>query len=152
MNVWQTRIMRPSPVVFDTNIWIFGLRHQPDRPACAVLLAQLRRLTVLVPRQVFRELLANLTDEERGVFFRLLSELTEHVEVHWEFPPTELVQEYRERGCKPGDAAVAAQVEALKVDTLVSENRDFLLEMTNLPFRVIRAEDLVRELRAGPGG
>ena len=28
----------PDWVVFDTNIWIFGLRHQPEQPACAQVL------------------------------------------------------------------------------------------------------------------
>jgi hypothetical protein len=42
---------------------------------------------------------------------------------------------------------VAAHVEALGVDVLVSENRDFLTEIKGLPFQVFSAEEVLRELR-----
>ena len=45
-----------------------------------------------------------------------------------------------------GDAAVAAHMEVLGVEILVSENRDFLYEIKGLPFRVLRAEDVLRAL------
>ena len=53
---------------------------------------------------------------------------------------------YQRRGCKLGDAAIAAHLEVLGVGTLVSENRDFLSEIMGLPFRVLRAADFLREL------
>jgi hypothetical protein len=57
-----------------------------------------------------------------------------------------LIRKYQQLGCKLGDAAVAAHMETLGVGTLVSENRDFLCELQGLPFRVLRAVDVVREL------
>jgi predicted nucleic acid-binding protein len=57
-----------------------------------------------------------------------------------------LIRKYQQLGCKLGDAAVAAHMETLGVGTLVSENRDFLYELKGLPFRVLRAEAIVREL------
>jgi hypothetical protein len=56
-------------LVLDTNIWIFGLREQPDPPACDQLLRQLPRLYVKVPRQILLELRTNLTAEEMRRFF-----------------------------------------------------------------------------------
>jgi len=46
----------PDWVVLDTNIWIFGLRHQPEQPACAQVLQHLPQLHVKIPRQVRLEL------------------------------------------------------------------------------------------------
>jgi predicted nucleic acid-binding protein len=57
-----------------------------------------------------------------------------------------LIRKYQQLGCKLGDAAVAAHMETLGVGTLVSENRDFLHEIQGLPFRVLRAEEVIREL------
>jgi hypothetical protein len=37
----------------------------------------------------------------------------------------------------------------MSIKTLVSENRDFLEEIKGLPFRVLRAEEALRELGIG---
>lgn len=44
-----------------------------------------------------------------------------------------MISKYQQSGCKLGDAAVAAHVEAMDVGILVSENRDFLSEIRGLP-------------------
>ncbi len=137
-------------VVLDTNVWIFGLRQQPERPACARLLRSLHRLTVHVLRQVLLELLANLHEAERRDFFRLSQRYPQRLEVSWERVDLARMQTYQQRGCKLGDATVAAHLDVLGVSVLVSENRDFLYEITNLPFRVMRAEEALRELEDSP--
>ena len=78
--------------------------------------------------------------------FRLLNRYPDRIEVHWDKVDVSLIRNYQQLGCKLGDAAVAAHMETLGVGTLVSENRDFLYEIQGLPFRVLRAEDVVREL------
>lgn len=60
-------------VVVDTNVWIFGLRDQPDRPACASLLRCLPRFYVKFPRQILLELRVHMTHEEVKALFRLLN-------------------------------------------------------------------------------
>jgi hypothetical protein len=136
----------PDPVVLDTNIWIFGLRHQPEQPACAQVLQHLPHLHVQIPRQVLRELQANLRHEELREFFRLLHRYAGQTEMRWEQVELSRIRTYQRRGCKLGDAAIAAHLEVLGVGTLVSENRDFLYEIMGLPFRVLRAVDFLREL------
>lgn len=133
-------------LVLDTNIWIFGLREQSDPSVCDQLLLQLPRLYVKVPRQILLELRANLTAEEMRRFFRLVNRYPERTEFHWDRVNVSLIRKYQQLGCKLGDAAVAAHMETLGVGTLVSENRDFLCEIQGLPFRVLRAVDVVREL------
>lgn len=135
-----------SWVVLDTNVWIFGLRRQPEKPFCAHLLRCLRRLQVGMPRQVLRELQANLTSDEMHDLFRLFRHDPDRVDIWWDRAAPDLLHKYREMGCKLGDAAVASQVEVMPVEALISENRDFLVELRELPFRILSAEDALREL------
>lgn len=133
-------------VVLDTNIWIFGFRDQPDRPACAPLLRCLPRLYVKLPRQVLLELRANLTEEEVKELFGLWRYYPDRVEIRWEKADVVLIEKYKQLGCKLGDAVVSAHIEAMGVKILLSENRHFLEEISGLPFRVVSAEDALREL------
>jgi hypothetical protein len=132
-------------IVFDTNIWIFGLRNQADQPACYQLLQRLNMLYVKTPYQVFLELQANLVPEELKRFFRLIHLYPNRIELSWEKAELDLINKYRSLGCKLGDAAVAAHLEMMSIKTLVSENRDFYAEIKGLPFRVLRAEEALRE-------
>lgn len=133
-------------VILDTNVWIFGLRNQPERPACTRVLQRLSRLLVHVPRQILLELRANLYPDEMDAFFRLLNHYPDQVEISWERADQKLIEKYLQLGCKAGDAAVAAHVESLNVPLLVSENRDFLSEITGLPFQVFSAEEALRKI------
>lgn len=134
-------------IVLDTNIWIFGLRNQSEQLECATLLRVLPRLFIKIPRQVVLELYANLSDPEIQDFFRLINRYPDQIEIGWDKVALPLIRKYQQLGCKLGDAAVSAHLETLGVKTLVSENRDFLVELTGLPFRVIRAEKLLWELQ-----
>ena len=136
----------PDWVVLDTNIWIFDLRRQPEQPACAQVMQHLPQLHVKISRQILLELQANLRHEELREFFRLLHRHPGQTDMHWEQVELARIRTYQRRGCKLGDAAVAAHIEVLGIGTLVSENRDFLHETIGLPFRVLRAADFLREL------
>ena len=135
-------------VVLDTNVWIFGLRQEPTRPACFHLLRRLPDLFVRVPRQILLELRANLRQEEMDDFFRLLNRHPERREISWDKVEPALIHNYQQLGCKLGDAVVAAHLEISGVKLLVSENRDFLTEISGLPFCVLSAEALLRQLDA----
>jgi PIN domain nuclease of toxin-antitoxin system len=52
-------------------------------------------------------------------------------------------------GCKLGDAVVSAHLEELSVNLLVTENRDFLEELSGLPFRRLSASQAMTEVRTG---
>lgn len=132
-------------IVFDTNIWIFGLRQQEDQPACQQLLQGLNKLYVKAPYQIFLELKANLIPEELKRFFRLIYLYPNRIELSWEKAELDVINKYRSLGCKLGDAAVAAHLELMSIKTLVSENRDFFEEIKGLPFRVLRADEALRE-------
>ena len=134
-------------IVFDTNIWIFGLRHVPNIPACAQLLERLDRLRIILPRQILQELQANLSDSEISTLFRLLGRFPERFRISWDKARPQIVAKYQRLGCKLGDAVVAAHLEKLGIKILVSENRDFLEEVRNLPFRRLSATQALAELK-----
>ena len=139
--------IRRNWLALDTNVWIFGLRNQPEQPACTQVLRHLHQLHVKIPRQILLELQANLREEEMRSLFRLLSRYPERIDIRWDKVELALIRKNQQLGCKLGDAAVAAHLEVLGVEALVTENRDFLYEIKGLPFRVLRAEDVLRELR-----
>lgn len=133
-------------IVLDTNIWIFGLRRVPDFSACAQLLERLHRLSVVLPRQILQELQANLSEDEVKTLFRLLSRLPQKIIINWEKAQEKIIAKYQRLGCKLGDAAVAAHLEESHIKLLVSENRDFLEEVKELPFRRLSAAQAVAEI------
>ena len=134
-------------IVLDTNIWIFGQRHVPGFTECAELLDHLNLLRIVLPRQILQELQANFSDSEMSSLFRLLNRLPIPPKIEWQKPAQETVAKYRNMGCKLGDAAVSAHIEELGVNILVTENRDFLEELSGLPFRRLKAREVLDELR-----
>lgn len=138
--------VRSERIVLDTNVWIFGLRRTPTYPACAQLMDRLGELLVVVPRQILQELQANLNDEELRMLFELVNRHPRRIILDWQRPPLELSRKYQGLGCKRGDAMVASHVEHLGVPVLVSENRDLLTGVSDLPFRILTASALLAEL------
>ncbi len=134
-------------LVFDINIWIFGLRRVSEIPECSQLLGLLGRLHVALPRQILQELHANLSENEISSLFHLLSRLPERVKISWDKTKPEIIAKYQALGCKLGVAVVAAYLEELGIDILISENRDFLEEVKNLPFRRLSATQAPAELQ-----
>lgn len=140
--------IRDEWIVLDTNVWIFGLRQDPNLPACTELLENLNRLHVVLPRQILQELQANLVEDELKALFRLLTRIPIAPKIDWQKVDHTIVAKYQRSGCKLGDAVVAAHLEELGVKILVTENRDFLEEIPGLPFRRLKASQAMTELRA----
>jgi predicted nucleic acid-binding protein len=131
----------------DTNVWIFGLRRDEQFPACAELLDCLGLLLVVIPRQVLKELNANLASDEMRDFYGLVNGLPERIELNWEPASVDRVRFYEERGCKKGDAVIAAHAEALRVKLIVTENRQFLQAMEDLPFEIVTPAEVLTRLQ-----
>ena len=134
-------------IVLDTNVWIFALRQVASLRICSQLLEHLHQLRVVLPRQILQELQANLSEEEIRSLFRLLSRFPERLKINWDKTKTGIIAKYRRLGCKLGDAVIAAHLEELGIKVLVTENRDFLEEIENLPFRTLNAAEAMAELK-----
>ncbi len=138
--------IRNELVALDTNQFVFAVRRDPAHPFCRKLLFErIGELRIFVPREVIRELRRNLIPSELQA---ALAPLRRAVELLWDFggPPEETVSHFRNLGAKKGDAIIAAHLDASEIRTLVSENRHFLNEIPNLPFRVISAESVLNDL------
>ncbi len=140
--------IRDERVALDTNVFIFALRKESNYPACETLLFdKLNALHIYMPLQIFLELQRNLTGSEMRRVVRALA--MAHT-VTWDYAPArmELIRQWEQHGAKKGDAVITAHLEAATARYLVSENRDFLVELPGLPFTVLSSEEAVRLLEA----
>jgi predicted nucleic acid-binding protein len=135
-------------LLFDTNVWIFGLRRDEQFSACAELLDHLGWFFIVIPRQVMKELNANLAADEMRDFYRLINRHSDRIEVNWQPVSSERVRFYEQCGCKKGDAVIAAHAEAVSVKFLVTENRQFLQAIKNLPFEIITPAETLARLKS----
>ena len=138
--------IRDKAVAIDTNVWIFALRKEPTYPACETLLFdKLPDLQIYMPLQIFLELQRNLT---AGEMRRVILALTRARTVTWDYTLArlDLIRQWEQRGAKKGDAVISAHLEEAAISYLVSENRDFLKALPELPFTVLSSGEAVRLL------
>jgi hypothetical protein len=138
--------IRTEWVALDTNEYIFGIRGNSDFAASEKLLTEgIASLRVMVPLQVLTEVSRNLSGAELKAFYQTLESVAE---LAWDFSPPEqdLVLNYVNVGAKKGDAVIAAHLDSSKVPWLISENRHFLSQIPNLPFKVITASEALSML------
>lgn len=133
--------------LIDTNVWIFGLRRDEKFPDSVRLLQTLGSFTALIPLQVLKELHLNLTDSEMAQFYGLLNRFPNRAELNWEEPSRERVAFYGKAGCRKGDAIVAASAERLKADLIISNNRQFLQTVSDLPAAIVTPSQALARLR-----
>ncbi len=131
----------PERWLLDTNVWVFGLRGDDAFPACAQLLDRVGSFSVVIPLQVLKELNLALTEDEMRNFYSVINQCSEFIELSWQPAAIELVKFYEERGCRKGDAVIAAHAEALGIGIIVSENRQFLQTLRDLPVEIVTAVD-----------
>lgn len=138
--------IRDELVTVDTNVWIFALRKESAYPSCETLLfGSLPDLQIYMPLQIFLELQRNLTT---GEMRRFILALTRAQSVAWDYTParSDLIRQWEQRGAKKGDAAIAAHLEGAAIRYLVSENRDFLKGLPELPFTVLSSHETIQLL------
>lgn len=135
--------------LLDTNVWVFGLRGDAEYPACAQLLERIGSFSIIIPLQLLKELTVNLTTDETRDLYQLVNQYPEIIEVSWEPASVDRVRFFEERGCRKGDAVIAAHAEALGVRVIVSENRQFLQTVKDLPLEIITPEQALARLASG---
>src|SRR5260370_24588046 len=138
--------MRDELISVDRNGFIFALRKDASHSACETLLFdKVDEFKIHLPLQILLELQHNLTDEEMR---RVLLAVMKAKAVTWDYAPAplELVRRWEQRGAKKGDAAIAAHLEVAVVRYFISENRHFIAEITDLPFKVLTSEETLRLL------
>ena len=132
--------------LLDTNVWVFGLRRDEDFPDCFAICEQIGAFHVVVPLQVLKELNLNLTDEEMQDFYWLINQHPEWTELSWQAALLARVKFYEDRGCRKGDAVIAAHAETLRADLIVTNNRQFLQTVTDRQVRMLTPRDALARL------
>jgi hypothetical protein len=110
-----------------------------------LLFEKLHKINVYLPLQVLIELQRNLNENEiRGVMLALSNARN----TTWDYAlaPLNLVQKWEKQGAKKGDAVIAAHLETNNIPYLISENRHFLHEIADLPFKVLSSKKLLTYL------
>jgi hypothetical protein len=136
-------------LVLDSNEYIFAFGIF-TKPACEMLLDTLLDTfpmhSVRIPRLIIEEVGRNLTPEEFKEFIEFVINLTT---IDEDFVvPFELGVRYEFKGLKPSDAFIAAYVEWTGANALVTENRHFLNRHSNLPFKVLNAQDCLKLIKS----
>lgn len=91
---------------------------------------------------IIEEVRRNIAPEVFREFLEYISELTTLDEDI--FVPFELGAKYEAKGLKSADAFIAAFTEWVGTDALVTENRHFLVHHSDLPFKVLTAENCLK--------
>ena len=129
-------------VSLDTNIWIFGIVGVD--PSCEKILLNLEKFDIVVPDQVRAEVERNFSDFDMKQFYHFL--LQYEIKIDFSPVPTGFIAEFEKRGLKKGDAEIGAFCEWRQIDVIVSDNRDFLRELSpGHYFEVMSPEEFCRK-------
>ena len=109
-------------ISLDTNVWIFGIVGGDE--FCRTILRNLSNFDVIVPDQVRAELTRNLSDLDIDVFYQIVNEFD--VQLNYEETPQIYVTMFESKGLKKGDAVIGGFCEWQEIDSIISDNRDFL--------------------------
>jgi len=134
-------------LVLDANEYVFALglfKKESCKSLIKFLIEDPFSYPLCISRTIVEEVKANLTLREFHIFFRVISALTTIDEDF--LIPFELGAKYENLGLKPADAMIGAYAEWLNADVLVTENRHFLSRQSNLPFKVLTAENCLKTL------
>jgi predicted nucleic-acid-binding protein len=135
-------------VAIDTNVLIYAVSEGSTFPQCRTIIFDwLAELDIFIPQQVISELHRNLSQRQLRTAYSVLM-LPRSIAFDGASPDEESIERFRELGAKKGDAIISAQLEVAGVKWLISENRHFLAEIQDLPFKVISAERALRMIQA----
>lgn len=140
-------------VVVDSNEFVFALTRPPGNLpllALQVMTGSRGAHELLLSRTIVEEVRRHLDEATFRDFWSLLTLAGATPVEQWEIPG-EAVAKYVAKGLKPGDAGIAALVDATGADAVLTENRDFH-EHADLPFRVYRAAEFLTAPGLPPTG
>jgi len=134
-------------VVFDSNVWILYLKGEED--AVKLIETVLKNnVDTCVHGLIIEEVWRNIVDsKKKASFIRIL--LSPNVKIYtWKFPK-DMVDKYRKFGLSDGDPVIAAFVEMVRADVLVTEDSDFnvIKNKSSIPFRIMTIVECLEVLK-----
>jgi len=135
--------------VLDANEYIFALglfKKESCESLIEYFLARTSAHSISICRTIVEEVRVNLTPKDFQTFTKFIN-LSAPIDEDF-LVPFELGARYEKKGLKEADALIAAYVEWVGADVLVSENRHFLSRNPELPFKVLNADNCLKLITA----
>lgn len=132
-------------LVLDANEYIFALglfRKQSCESLLKLLIDNFPSYSISICRTIVEEVRANLTPKEFHSFVKFINVFTTLDEDF--LVPFEMGAKYEAKELKEADALIAAYTEWVGADALVTENRHFLNLHSDLPFKILTAENCLK--------
>ncbi|MBF0118328.1 MAG: PIN domain-containing protein [Desulfobacterales bacterium] len=128
-------------ICIDSNQFIFGIGGTDSASEKLMLLLPI--LEVVLPRLIIKEVSRNLTQLQKKAFFKLLNKISQ-LKIIDDPVPIELVAKYVDLGLREkADAFIGAFVEWQGAKYLISDNRHFISELSDIKFQVLSPEEFI---------
>ena len=135
-----------SIVTLDSNELIFGLTGNKQYPK--ILIDNLKDLSqnydFRINRQILKEVLDNVPNQYKEKFFKLVNYGL--INYDNKLIDKKLIKKYKNLKLKKGDNVIAAFTELINADFLISENRHFLQELKTKKFKILNAEQFIKDI------
>jgi len=138
--------MLKKKAVIDSNVILVGLTAEGTSSANFIInLNKLKdKYEFVISDDIYQEVIRNIPYHTKEKFSRLLK--FKALIIKDFFSDSNLFQKYRNLGLKKGDIAIAAFAEKENADFLISENRHFLNELKTRKFKIVNAEQFLKEV------
>ena len=131
--------------VLDANEYIFGmgfLKKESCKSLVKCFIDNFPSHKISICRTIVEEVRDNLSPMDFQTFIRFIN-IVAVIDEDF-LIPFEIGAKYEARGFKPADAFIAAYTEWVGANALVTENRHFLNQNPDLPFKVLTAEKCLK--------
>jgi len=138
--------MLKKKAVIDSNEIILGLTS--ENTSSAILIIKLNELKdkyeFIISDDIYQEVMRNIPNYTKGKFNKLLE--FKIITINDFLTDVELFQKYKNLGFKKGDIAIASFADKENADILISENRHFLKWLQTKKFKILNAEQFLKEI------
>ena len=138
--------MLKKKAVIDSNEIILGLTT--ENTSSAIFIIKLNELKdkyeFIISDDIYQEVMRNIPHYTKEKFRKLLE--FKIITIKGFLTDVELFQKYKNLGFKKGDIAIASFADKENADILISENRHFLQELKTKKFKILNAEQFLKEI------
>ena len=138
--------MLKKKAVIDSNEIILGLTT--ENTSSAIFIIKLNELKekyeFIISDDIYQEVMRNIPNYTKEKFSKLLE--FKIITINDFLTDVELFQKYKNLGFKKGDIAIASFADKENADILISENRHFLKWLQTRKFKILNAEQFLKEI------
>ncbi len=138
--------MLKKKAVIDSNEIILGLTT--ENTSSAIFIIKLNELKdkyeFIISDDIYQEVMRNIPNYTKEKFSKLLE--FKIITINDFLTDVEIFQKYKNLGFKKGDIAIASFADKENADILISENRHFLKWLQTRKFKILNAEQFLKEI------